>query len=78
MKALLFLAILTCTAHADDAVGRFRLVPATVEFVPKAKGALTTENRSLFNIDTVTGQAWRYFSGMTKGKLVEGWTEIEN
>jgi hypothetical protein len=80
VKALILLAVILIniilyTARADEPVGRFQLVPATVE---TSGGASISEKRSLFKIDTVTGQTWQYVSIVESKKgLVEKWIEIE-
>jgi hypothetical protein len=63
------------TARADDSVGRFQLVPATVE---TSGGASVLDEKMLFKIDTVTGRPWEYIStaGSTKGTIAEKWIEI--
>jgi hypothetical protein len=64
----------TSTVRADDPVGRYQLVPATVEFI--SSNDPTTQDRVLFRINTAPGQAWVYQPGMIKGKLVQEWIAI--
>jgi hypothetical protein len=64
----------TSLVRADDPVGRYQLMPATVEFTGDGP---TTEDRVLFKIDTVTGQTWFYLTGKIKGKMVWEWIAID-
>jgi len=65
--------LISYTARADDAVGRFQLVTATVHVVP------ALDSKMLFKIDTVTGRTWWYLSGESKnGKTFDRWIEIED
>ena len=71
-------------ATADDAVGRYQLVPAIIETngpigVP-SKGipaAGNVQERVLFKIDTTSGKTWEFVSVWIKGELVEEWVEIK-
>jgi hypothetical protein len=76
--AVIFAALIvgmTSTVRADDPVGRYLLMPATVEVTGYGP---TTQDRMLFKIDTVTGQAWFFLDGKIQGKPVSEWIEIDH
>ena len=79
LPAAILINLISYTARADDPVGRFQLVPATIE---STETGTPTQDRMLFKIDTVTGRTWYYFStlgiGSKKGTFVEIWMEIED
>jgi hypothetical protein len=74
LAAAILINLIAYTARADGPVGRFQLVPVITE----TSGIGTVlQSRTVFKIDTVTGQTWEYISTHIKGKLVENWVEIE-
>jgi hypothetical protein len=77
MKTMLFPAVLmfaVCGASADDAVGRYQLVPVT-RTINHDNGS-STEFKCLFKIDTVTGRTWLYSADvLADGKFATGWIE---
>ena len=82
MKSLILCAIsaiLMCEAQAGDLVGRYQLVPATVELTRGSQtgGYQSSEVKELFRIDTVTGRVWLHVNYPDKdGKPVEEFQEI--
>jgi hypothetical protein len=78
MKTLLMIALIVLTqiaASADekDAVGRYQLIYAAVDsFMVNTSTKSTTkiEQRTVFKIDTVTGQVWKY-ADISLGKAPE-------
>jgi hypothetical protein len=73
LPAAILINLIPYTARADDVVGRFQLVPATVD-----SGSVLAE-KMLFKIDTVTGRTCEcvQIPGSANGTLVEKWIEIE-
>jgi hypothetical protein len=68
----------TSTVRADDPVGRYQLVPATVE-LSSVSGSGSIDMKMLFKIDTVTGRTWQFFNGQDKnGYADQKWIEIVN
>jgi hypothetical protein len=72
LPAVLLINAVSYAARADEPVGRFQLVPATVD-----TGSRTAE-KMLFKIDTVTGRAWLYIElGTPETTIVSKWIEIQ-
>jgi hypothetical protein len=70
--------LISYTALADEPVGRFQLVPATVDALFPGSETPTKELKVVFKVDTVTGLTWYYVTGLNKeGVLVNKWAEIE-
>jgi hypothetical protein len=71
MKTLLTVTLIVMTqiaANADekDAVGRYQLIFATTETF--SLDGKNEEEKTVWKIDTVTGQVWQFHSVITPGK----------
>ena len=79
LPVAILINLISYTALAEDPVGRFQLVGASVEALFGNTSPTTEkEQKMLFKVDTVTGRTWYYVTGMNKdGELVNKWVEIE-
>jgi hypothetical protein len=73
--AVAFVMFVSVAARADDQdkVGRYQLIYAAVDSFQSdtnLKNASKIEQRTVFKIDTVTGQVWRY-TDISVGKASE-------
>jgi hypothetical protein len=81
MKTLITIAIAALVAsspfiaRADDAghVGRYQLLYAVTE----TSGGVTTQTKTVWKIDTVTGQVWQFVSTTAGDKLRESFIPVE-
>jgi hypothetical protein len=62
--------------QADDTghVGRYQLLYAVTETTNPVS---TTQTKTVWKIDTVTGQVWQFISVDAGGKIMEHFTPIE-
>jgi hypothetical protein len=62
-------------AQADDTnhVGRYQLLYAVTE----TTGVTTSHTKTVWKIDTATGQVWQFVSSMINNKLEERFIPIE-